>query len=280
MLEKIAKLLAQAEGTNNPAEAQAFTDKAFALAQAYNIDIAMAKARQKDRGKNEEVETRAIKVGEPGRKFKNMPWVDLFLAIARNNDVRCTIAHDRATVYAYGFPSDIDMCERLFASLNVQMVGQCNTALRDGVHKAQGVHGATFRPNFYVGFGNEISRRLHEARKNELERRAQEEKAEQERFAEMIAAAAPSTGFVEDAGTQAELDSPQEESLSTELVLKAKVEQVDEFYRSKTGHLRGGYGGYSPNRSSYSAQGVGREAARKVSIGGAGSLPGARKAIR
>ena len=185
MMEKIAGLLAHAEGTDNAEEAAVYTEKAQQLATMYAVDLELARYKAAHKSDMEEPVTRRVQVGEPGRQHKNRFWVDLWLAIAQNNDIRSTIAHDNAAVWAYGYPSDIDVAERLFVSLNVQMVDTCNRNLRAGVHKDLGVHGRTYRPNFYSGFVNEMTYRLYKARQAALE----EQRERDENAARLVAAA-------------------------------------------------------------------------------------------
>lgn len=261
MLDKIAKLLAQAEGTNNADEAAAFTEMAQKLATMYAVDLEIARYRAANKDAREELTTRRVSVGEPGRQHKNRFWSDLALAIAAANDIRCTIAGDNSAIWAYGYPSDIDVLERLFASLNVQMVDGANRALRDGEHKKLGVHGRTFRPNFYDGFVREMGMRLFTARADALiERKRQDE----EIAARFVATAA---------------DEPEETTMTGALVMVKKSEAVSDYY-NKTNNARGSYRSYGATTRNSAAAGMGRAAARNASLGGgAGALGGGKKAI-
>lgn len=267
MMEKIAKLLAQAESTNIPEEAAAYTEKAQQLATMYAVDIEHARYRAAHKDDREELVTRRVAVGEPGRQHKNRFWVDLALAIARTNDVRCTIAGDNSAIWAYGYPSDIDVLEQLFVSLNVQMVDSCNRALRNGEHKELGVHGRTFRPNFYDGFVKEMDFRLMRARSEAL---AEKKKRDEEIASRIAATVADVAG--DDAGSQ-------QGEMSTALVMKKKTEAVAEYYK-KTNNARGSYRTYGATTRNGAAQSLGRTAAQRASLGGGqGSLPGSRKAL-
>lgn len=273
MLEKISKLLAQAEGTSNKAEAEAYSERAQFLAAQYSIDLELARYRQKSKTEREELTTKRIVTGEPNRQYKNRWWVDLFLEIARVNDLRCTIAWDRAAVHAYGYPSDIAVAEMLFASLNTQMVGLCGHALRRGDHKEIGVHGATYRLNFYEAFINEIGRRLQHAR-----RQAMNEQRERD------AAAATAQAFaatMEDGSAITEVLDGDEAPVTGALVMVKKQEAVHDFYEKATaGKLsRGGYRSIAPKTVSYGAQAHGRAAGSNASLGARGSLPGPRPSI-
>lgn len=268
MMEKIAGLLAHAEGAGTPEEAATYTEHAQKLATMYAVDIELARYRAAHKDDREEPVTRRVNVGEPGRQHKNRFWVDLALAITSNNDIRCTIAHDNASIWAYGFPSDIDVMEKLFVSLNVQMVQQCNENLRAGVHKELGVHGRTYRPNFYEGFVREMSWRLMNARAQALD----EQKERDANAARLVAAAAPPKELTEETAVA-------EPVMTGALVMVKKKEEVDEYY-SKNSNARGSYKTYGATTRSGSAQEHGRQAARNASLGGgAGALGGNRKAL-
>lgn len=259
-MERIAALLAQAESTDNDAEAAAFTEKAQQLATMYAVDIELARYKAAHKDDREELTTRRVQVGEPGRQHKNRFWTDLALAIAGNNDIRCTISGDNSAIWAYGYPSDIDVLEKLFVSLNVQMVDGANRALAAGKHKELGVHGRTFRPNFYDGFVREMGRRLSEARLRAMaERRAADEE-----IAQRVSAAA---------------DAPKsDEPLTGALVMVKKKEAVAEYYRANN-NARGSYRSYGATTRNSGASGMGRQAARNASLGGGGALAGQKKAI-
>ena len=49
LVDRIGKLLAQAEGTDNEHEAAAFVERAQALATAYAVDLELARTRQRQR---------------------------------------------------------------------------------------------------------------------------------------------------------------------------------------------------------------------------------------
>lgn len=265
MMEKIAGLLAHAESTDNAEEAAAYTEKAQTLATMYAIDLELARYKAAHKDDREELTTRRIEVGEKGRTHKNRFWVDLALAIGYANDIRCTIAGDRSAVWAYGYPSDIDVMEKLFVSLNVQMVGQCNEALRRGDHHDLGVHGRTFRPNFYEGFVETMEWRLLRARNEALE----EQKRRDREVAELIAAAPKDDGD----------DIVAEPVMTGALVMVEKKKSVEDFY-TRTNNAKGTYRSYGATSYNGSAQRMGAEAARNASLGGSpAALGGNRKEI-
>jgi hypothetical protein len=118
MLERIAKLLNQAENAGTEAEAAVFMEKAQTLSRVHSIDL--ARARHATIAKERTVpEQRTIHIGVPStRGLRTL--VDLYLGIATANDIECTIAHNATRVYAVGFAEDLDIAEAMFASLQVQ----------------------------------------------------------------------------------------------------------------------------------------------------------------
>jgi hypothetical protein len=118
MLERVAKLLNQAENAGTEAEAATFMEAAQRVATTHSID--MAKARHATISKQRTVPVqRTIHIGE--RKQRGLrTLVDLCIGILEANDCECTIAGSATKVYAVGFAEDLDITEALFASLQVQ----------------------------------------------------------------------------------------------------------------------------------------------------------------
>ena len=121
LLTKIAALLRQAEGTDNPHEAETFMQAAQRLATAASIDLAVARSHDPAGRKSTVPVSRQIAIGEKGKRGLRT-YVQLFVAIARANDVTVDVAGNSTFVLAYGFADDIDTCETLYTSLVVQMV--------------------------------------------------------------------------------------------------------------------------------------------------------------
>jgi hypothetical protein len=134
-VDRIGKMLLQAEGERalgNEEAADNMMEQVLGLSQAYSIDLAVARARQLDRTKIETPERRSYKVGEYGLKGKNAHFADLMIAICDANDIEVTISHSAVNVFGTGMPSDLDMAERLFAILSVQMVQEADAGLKRG----------------------------------------------------------------------------------------------------------------------------------------------------
>jgi hypothetical protein len=164
-LDRVSKLLNQAErAPEGSPEREAFMEKAVALAQANAIDLALARAHQANKEKVEHPEERRVKVGDyhsindnfrVARVSNNTKWLaELLTEISPPNDVKCLVSRDGAYVYLNGFPSDLDVVERLYASLAVQMVSEADSLIKKGVHKQKQMVRRTKRvenPNYYPG---------------------------------------------------------------------------------------------------------------------------------
>jgi hypothetical protein len=137
-LERIAALLNQAEGTDNPAEREAFMKKAQTLATIHSIDLARARSVTRSKENSTPIQ-RTITAGER-REHGRLVRIDLILGIARANDLRCTISHDRTRVYAHGFEEDVNTTEALYASLVIQMASESEAFLDKGEWKNDTVY--------------------------------------------------------------------------------------------------------------------------------------------
>lgn len=136
MVDRISKILNQAERAEEGSpEREAFMEKAMALSQAYSIDLALARAHTVKKERLEVPERRDFKVGQfsgRGATQKNAHFVDLMIAICDANDIQVVISGSRTFVYGTGMPSDLDMAERFFAMLSVQMVMEADAGLKRG----------------------------------------------------------------------------------------------------------------------------------------------------
>lgn len=221
LVDRVGKLLAQAEGTDNEHEAAAFVERAQQLATAYAVDLERARARQRDRHGRREEEPLAqdrIAVGERGRKG-NRHRVLLYVAVARPNDVLVNVASDSTYVLGFGHRADLAVVERLWASLAVQMTAAAARRLARGEHRAGGVAAVSWRLSFYDGWITEVAGRLHAARERAVRQDA-----------------------AQPAG-----------SSSAALVLRDKGERVKDFY-AQASQARGSWRGAAAGRSQYSGR--------------------------
>ena len=187
-LTRIAALLRKAEGTDNDHEADAYLQAAQRLATLASVDLAVARAHT-DRKERRAVPTqRSIVIGDSGKRGLRT-YVQLFLAIGRANNLTCDIARDSTRVYAFGFDTDIDMVQTLYASLVVQMVRASDSYIKSGDYARElvtkrvpvvrggryqrgyelvdkPVHATTARINFQQAFAERIGERLTAARQD------------------------------------------------------------------------------------------------------------------
>ena len=239
LVDKVGKLLAQAEGTDNEHEAAAFVERAQQLATAHAVDLELARARQAARharGGTEPLVQERVDVGARGKRG-NRHRVLLYSVIARVNDVLVNVAHDSSYVLGFGHRADLDVVERLWASLAVQMTAAAQRRLDAGEHRAAGVAAQTWRLSFYDGWVEAVGSRLESAR------------------ARAVAQAS-------------EADPARNGEPSTELVLRAKAERVQEFYSSAS-QARGSWRGPWSGRTAVSgrATATGRADGARADLG-------------
>ncbi len=239
MLARIAALLRQAEGTDNPHEAEAFMTAAQRLATATSIDLAVARSHSAKREGAQTPTQRTITIGEAGSRGLRT-YVALFSGIANANDVRCDVASNSTFVYAYGFTEDINATHALYASLVVQMVRACDTYLATGAHRPTPT--ITARLNFQLAFGARVAQRLAEAR----------EQARQE-------------------ATRDKVRAP-----GTAIALRNKEIELRDHYRSES-RARGTWRATSASAGySSAARRAGDRAGKQARLGASPELPGAR----
>ncbi|MBF6203824.1 DUF2786 domain-containing protein [Streptomyces gardneri] len=275
LLTRIGGLLRKAESTDNEHEAEAFLAAAQRLATKSSIDLAVARAHFVGRERRPTPVQRIIPIGEPGKRGLRT-YVQLFVAIAAANDVRCDVARTSTQVYAYGFDSDIDTCEALYASLLVQMVRASDQYIKSGAYRSATVEkivvekrwgrqvrrrvqapvaGVTARLNFQMAFAARIGRRLAEVK-------AEVEKAE-----------------LEKAGVEAEVLPGDTEVVGTALALRDKEIELTDFY-ARTSEARGTWRGPQTSAGhSAAARAAGDRAGRAARIGTPPELPAARRKL-
>ncbi|MEV6770715.1 DUF2786 domain-containing protein [Nocardia sp. NPDC051030] len=266
MLTRIGGLLRQAESTDNEHEAEAFLAAAQKLATRSSVDLAVARSHIATRERRPTPVQRVIPIGEPGKKGLRT-YVQLFVAIAAANDVTCDVARTSTTVYAYGFDTDIDTCEALYASLLVQMVRASDHYIKSGAYRSATteklvaettrwgrtvqrkvqapVAAVTARLNFQMAFAARIGRRLAEV-KTEVE-------------AEAVRA-----------------DAAETAPTGTALVLRNKELELTDFYK-QTSEARGTWRGPQATAGySAAARRAGDRAGKAARLSNSPELGGAR----
>lgn len=258
MIDRITKLLAKAESTTHPAEADALSAKATELMLTWAIDEAVVAARMGASAKPDEViERRVYLYGSFWQAHQR-----LALAVARGFNFKPLVGNfkvhiDGKTANGYvvwiGFASDVAKAELLYTSLLIQ----CTSALRVFARAWNASHGASYRGttegfkarrSFIIGFADVVRGRLIAQRAEAVRVRVD---AERER---------PAT-------------EGDERGTSTALVLAGRDHHVKEYFDRRYGDARAVRGrGLSAGLGGY---GAGQSAGRAANIvgpsGGVGS---------
>jgi hypothetical protein len=257
-LTKIAGLLRKAESTDNQHEADAFMQAAQRLATLASVDLAVARSHTTARERRATPTQQEVLIGESGKRGLRT-YVELYLSIARANDVRCDIARDSTRVFAYGFNTDLETVGALYRSLVIQMVRSSDEFIKSGRYaeelverwsdarrrwEVRPVHPMTARVNFQRAFAARIGRRLSAARTVATEE---------------VAAARPAAGVA--------------------LALRDKDIEISDLYQAKStarGHWRGSWasGEYSEH-----ATRAGDRAGRTARLGAEQAIGGSRASI-
>jgi hypothetical protein len=154
-LRRVHALLAKAESTEYPSEAEALLAKAQELMSRHAIDEAML--RTAATAARSDVVTRTVVVEPP---FAG-PRASLLNAVARSNDCRMVIArapHGRRHCTIVGHESDLDHVVILFTALSLH----ATRAMLQADPRGEGLR--AFRFAFLLGFASRIGERLRRAR--------------------------------------------------------------------------------------------------------------------
>ncbi|GAA2086470.1 DUF2786 domain-containing protein [Actinomadura alba] len=156
-LARVRALLAKAESTEFPEEAEALSARAQQLMARHRIDDALLAAGARAGARGDEPAGRRVGVDDPYESPKTM----LLDAVARAN--RCRVVWHRGLGFCtvLGFPADLDAVELLFTSLLVQATAAMVAA---GPRRGDGGRPRTrsFRRSFLVAYAQRIGERLGE----------------------------------------------------------------------------------------------------------------------
>lgn len=154
MLRKVTSLLAKAESTNFPDEAEALTAKAQELMTRHAIEAAHLDAQ---RGDTPRVGGRRVGIDDPyaGARFL------LLSAVAGANRCRAVWTKQWWFSTVFGDEGDLDAVELLYTSLLVQATRAMVAEPRPSSATAGGTR--SFRQSFLVAFAGRIGERLAEA---------------------------------------------------------------------------------------------------------------------
>lgn len=152
MLDKVRALLAKAESTEFPQEAEALTSRAQQLMARHSIDHALLAA---ETGNREEPAGRRLPVDNPYES----PKAVLLSEVAQAN--RCKAVWSKALGFStvLGFPADLDAVELLFTSLLIQAT---SALVHEGSKYGPGGRSRTraFRQSFLGSYASRIGERL------------------------------------------------------------------------------------------------------------------------
>jgi hypothetical protein len=155
MLDRIRALLAKAESTDFPEEADAFTAKAQELMARHRIDHACLVATT---GKRDQPVTRRVTIDNPYEAPKTL----LLQVVAEANSCRAVWMKRFGFTTIVGFPTDLDSTELLFTSLLVQ----ATRAITQAKPSTDGYGRNTirsFRQSFLTAYASRIGERLSAA---------------------------------------------------------------------------------------------------------------------
>jgi hypothetical protein len=155
VLERVRALLAQAESTTFPEEAETFTAKAQELMARHSIDEAMIDAASPDGGSGATIVGWRIGVDDPYASPKSL----LLHYIAKANRCHSVYSGDFGFATVFGTENDLEVVELLFTSLLVQatdaMVRAGSSVDRWGRSRTR-----SFRQSFLVAYSVRIGERL------------------------------------------------------------------------------------------------------------------------
>ncbi|MGH8984416.1 MAG: DUF2786 domain-containing protein [Acidimicrobiia bacterium] len=155
MLARVRALLAKAESTTFPAEAEALSAKAQELMTRYSLDRAVVASEQ---GDDAAPVRRGIAVEAPYADTKAL----LLSEVASANRCRTVWNREACVCTVVGFEADIEATELLFTSLLVQAgtAMRASGPVRDSAGRSRT---RSFRRSFLLGFATRIGERLREA---------------------------------------------------------------------------------------------------------------------
>ncbi|MGY1640469.1 DUF2786 domain-containing protein [Geodermatophilus sp. SYSU D00703] len=156
LLRRIRSLLAKAESTEFPEEAEALTAKAQELMARHAVDAALLDAGATAAARAV-VGSRRVHVDDPYVRAK----MQLLGAVADANDVRLVWYQSLAIANLVGTPADLDAVELLFTSLLLQAGPALAAAERSAAPRSAS---RSFRRAFLLGYAGRIGERLRTTR--------------------------------------------------------------------------------------------------------------------
>jgi len=155
ILERVRALLAKAESTTFPEEAEALSAKAQELMARHSIDEAMVGAAG---GAHDSPGGVRLPVDEPYASAKSI----LLSVVASTNRCRAVWSKDLAFSTVLGFESDLAFVEMLYTSLLVQATSAM-VAAGPQIDRSGRSRTRSFRNSFLLAYADRIGHRLREA---------------------------------------------------------------------------------------------------------------------
>ena len=157
-LKLIRALLAKAEATTFPAEADSFTAKAQQMMTRYSIDAAVLASGAAGDKRASGIEQRRVHIDNPYADEK----ADFIAVLAHVNGARCVWSPSLGFATIIGFPVDLHLTDLLFTSLLLQATrASAEATANDGDLRT-----ASFRRAFLIAFADRIGERLEATKKS------------------------------------------------------------------------------------------------------------------
>lgn len=155
LVARVRKLMAKAEASAHPHEADAFARKAADLVARHRIDPEQLAAT----AGREELALREILLGR-GAYVRGR--LALLMAVADAHDAKVVFGSrpEGTTAYVAGYAVDLDVVEVMYQSLHAQMAAQMANERRSTAAATQ-----RFRRSFMFGFADRVGRLLSETRR-------------------------------------------------------------------------------------------------------------------
>lgn len=155
LLNRIRGLLAKAEATDHPAEAETFTAKAQELMTRHAVDEAVLRGLQHA---DIPVASRRVHLQSPYANVK----ATLLNAVAKPNRCRTVLMNEYDIAVLVGTPTDVDQTELLFTSLLIQATrAMAEAGHRGGAGSPD--RSSTYRRSFLLAYAARVGERLREA---------------------------------------------------------------------------------------------------------------------
>jgi len=152
LIARVRALLAKAESTDFPEEADAFTAKAQELMARHRIDHTLLVATT---GERDKPATRRVSIDNPYEAPKTL----LLQVVAEANSCRAVWMKRFGFTTIVGFPADLESTELLFTSLLVQAT-RAMTQAKPAVDRSGRNTTRSFRQSFLTAYASRIGERL------------------------------------------------------------------------------------------------------------------------